>query len=132
MREHMVEDQLLDLEVDHHVSVELALEQPPQRLQVGDIVADLGLAAGGPSAARRHRPEEQPRGAAVRRRGRGRGRPAGPGLEGAVIDDYRGRCRGQALGGELKDRVGRCFTVLEGENLIDRFLFGSHFGSASL
>lgn len=61
MCKHIVEDELLDLEVDHDVSVELALQQPPKRLQVGDVVTDLGLAAGGPSAPRRHRPEEQPR-----------------------------------------------------------------------
>lgn len=107
MSEHVVEHELLDLEVHHNVSVKLALQQPPQRLQVWDVVADLGLAAGGASAARRHRLEEQPRGVRLRRCGG----PAGPGLEGAVVYHYGGRCRGQALVGEVKNRVGRGFTV---------------------
>lgn len=124
---HIVEDELLDLEVHHHVPVELALQQPPQRLQVGDIVADLGLTAGSPSAARRHRPEEQPRGVRLRRWSR----PAGPGLEGAVIYHYGDRRRGHILSRDLKNRVGRGFTVLKWENLIDRFGFGSHFGCMS-
>lgn len=122
----MVEHELLDLEVDHHVSVELALEQPPQRLQVRDVVTDLGLAARGPPASRGHRLEEKPRSLALLQR------PAGPGLEGAVIDHYGGRCGGQTLGGGFINRVGRGFKVLEREDLIHRFMFGSHFGSALL
>lgn len=82
MRKHIVEDQLLDLEVHHHVPVELALQQPPQRFQVRDVVSDLSLAASGAPAARRHRPEEQSWRIKVRRRNR----PSGPGLEGAVIN----------------------------------------------
>lgn len=97
--EHIVEDELLDLEVHHHVSVELALEQPPQWLQVGDVVPDLSLAAGGPSAPSRHGPEEQPR-RSVHLLGP-RGRPAGPGLEGAVVYHNRDRCGGQIMCGEL-------------------------------
>lgn len=109
MCEGIIEDELLDLEVHHHVPVELALQQPPQRLQIGDIVADLGFAAGSPSAARRHRPEDEPGGVKLRRWNS----PTGPGLEGAVIYHYRGRCWSQTLGGELKNWIRRVLGVLE-------------------
>lgn len=104
MSKHIVKDQLLDLEVNHHVSVELALQQPPQRLQIRDVVADLRVAACGSSAASRRRPEQQPRGVQ---------RPVGPRLEGAVIDHYRDRCGGPAAGGKRENRIGRSFTVLK-------------------
>lgn len=123
MCKHIVEDELLDFKVDHHVSVKLALQQPPQRLQIGDVVTDLGLTAGSASASRRHRLEQEPRRVELGPRSR----PAGPGLEGAVIYHYRRGCMGQILYGELKNWIRGGFPVLERENLTHRSFFGSHF-----
>lgn len=119
MCENIVENQLLDLKVNHHISVKLALQQPPQRLQVWDVVADLCLTARGSSVPRGHGPEEQLWGVLPPRWSR----PPGPGLEGTVIDHYGGRCGMETPGWELEYRVRDSFTVLEGENLKAR-LFG--------
>ena len=121
MREDVIEHQLLDLEVDHHVPVELALEEPPQGLDAGDVVPDLGLAPSGAAAPRSHGPEEQLRLFLPAER------PAGPGVEGAVIDHYRDRGGVQTPGGDLMNRVGGCFTVPECEYLAHWFCFGRHF-----
>ena len=125
MREDVIEYQLLDLEVDHHVPVELALQEPPQRLNTADIVPDLRLAPSGSAAPRRHGPEEQPRLLPAER-------PARPGLEGAVIDHYRDRGGMQTLGSDLVDRVGGRLAVPECEYLADWFCFGRHFECVSL
>lgn len=121
--EHIVEDELLDLEIHHHVPVELALEQPPQRLQVGDIVPYLGLAAGSASAARRHRPEEQPRRIELSRRCR----PASPRLERTVIDHYRNRRVRLKLCRELEHWIGRIFGILKCKNFTNLIRFRGHF-----
>lgn len=54
MCKDIIEDEFLDLEIHDYISIELALQEPPQRFQVGDIVANLGLAAGCTSTTRRH------------------------------------------------------------------------------
>lgn len=127
MCKDVVEDEFLDLKIHNHVSIELALQEPPQRLQVGDVVADLGLAAGGASAPRRHRPEDQPRGVT-----RPRGRPACSGLKGTIIHHDGGRCGGQAVRRQFVYRVRGIFRVLKGEDLIDRIPNGRHFERVSL
>lgn len=125
MGKNIVQDELLDLEVDHHVPVELALEQPAERLQVGDVVAHLGVAAGRPAAPGRHGAEHQGRGPAAR------GRPARPRLEGTVVYGYGRRGGGQAVRGEVVGGVGGVPGVLEGEDLVGRSTLSGHLNSVS-
>lgn len=54
MCKDIVEDEFLDLKIHNYISIELALQEPPERLQVRDIVTDLGFAAGSTSTTRRH------------------------------------------------------------------------------
>lgn len=120
--EDVVEEQLLQLQLHGHVAVEGRAEQPAQRLGAAQVVAHLSLgsgsSAGSPAASRQRAEPQQGLGGD----GGVGGRPARPGLEGAVVDHQRHRLRAPHGRAGRQHRVRGPARVAEGEHPARRHL----------
>lgn len=113
VHEDVIKDELLYVKINHQVAVKRALESPAQRLEARDVIPHVRVAASGSSAARRYRPEHEPRLIQLRNTAR----PTRAALERAVIHYYRSRTRLQTLPLHGEHWIGRTFIILKSVNV---------------
>lgn len=84
MHKHIVEHQLLHLEIDNHIAIELTFQEPSEWFEIWDIITNLSLTPRGPSASGRHGFELKSRS----RKFVSVARPSRPRLKGTIIYNY--------------------------------------------